>query len=54
MCVDYRVINAWTEKDTSSRLGTDEVWLMVLKEKYFVEFNLIMGYFKLNVKPPDR
>ena len=54
MCVDYRDINAQTEKDAYPLPRIDTVWPTLAKAKYFAALDLIMGYHQVEVDAKDR
>ena len=54
MCVDYRDLNAQTEKDTFPLPRIDQVWPTLSKAKYFAFLDLLMGYHQVEVDPKDR
>ena len=54
MCVDYRDINAQTEKDSFPLPLIKQVWPMLSKAKYFASLDLIMGYHHVEVDSKDR
>ena len=54
MCVDYRDINAQTEKDAYPLPRIDTVWATLAKAKYFAALDLIMGYHQVEVDSKDR
>jgi hypothetical protein len=53
-CVDYRDLNAQTEKDSYPLPRIDEVWPALSKARYFAAFDLLMGYHQVEVEPKDR
>ena len=54
MCVDYRDLNAQTEKDSFPLPRIDQVWPALAKAKYFASLDLLMGYHQVEVDPKDR
>ena len=54
MCVDYRDINAQTEKDAYPLPRIDHVWPVLAKARYFASFDLLMGYHQVEGEPKDR
>ena len=54
MCVDYRDINAQTEKDAYSLPRIDQVWPVLAKARYFASLDLLMGYHQVEVDTKDR
>ena len=54
MCVDYRDINAQTEKDAYPLLRIDQVWPVLVTAQYFSSLDLLMGYYQVEVEPKDR
>ena len=54
MCVDYRDLNAQTEKDSFPLPRIDNVWPTLAKAKYFASLDLLMGYHQVEVDPQDR
>ena len=54
MCVDYRDLNAQTEKDCFPLPRIDDVWPTLSKAKFFASLDLLMGYHQVEVSGPDR
>ena len=54
MCVDYRDVNAQTEKDVFPLPRIDTVWPALTKAKYFASLDLLMGYHQVEVSEQDR
>ena len=54
MCVDYRDINAQTEKNAYPLPRIDQVWPVMAKARYFAPLDLLMGYHQVEVEPKDR
>ena len=54
MCVDYRDMNAQTEKDAFPLPRIDQVWPIMSGAKYFGSLDLLMGYHQVKVDPLDR
>ena len=54
MCVDYRDLNAQTEKDAFPLPRIDQVWPVLAKAKYFASLDLLMGYHQVGMEPKDR
>ena len=54
MCVDYRDINAQTQKDAYSLPRIDQVWPVLSKARYFASLDLLMKYHQVEVEPKDR
>ena len=54
MCVDYRDVNAQSEKDAFPLPRIDQVWPLLSKAKYFASLDLLMGYHQVVMDPKDR
>ena len=54
MCVDYRDLNAQTEKDAYPLPRIDGVWPTLSKAKYFASLDLLMGYHQVSMSEKDR
>ena len=54
MCVDFRELNAQTEKDAFPLPRIDRVWPALTKAKYFSSLDLLMGYHQVEVCEQDR
>ncbi len=54
MCVDYRDLNAQTEKDSFPLPRIDQVWPTLSRAKYFASLDLLMGYHQVEMDPKDR
>ncbi len=54
LCVDYRDINAQTEKDAYPLPRIDQVWPVQSKARYFASLDLLMGYHQVEVDTKDR
>ena len=54
LCVDYRDLNAQTEKDPFPLPRIDTVWPALTKAKYFASLDLLMGYHQVEVSEQDR
>ena len=54
MCVDYRDLNAQTEKDAFPLPRIDQVWPALAKAKCFASLDLLMGYHQVGMEPRDR
>ena len=54
MCVDYRDLNAQTEKDAFPLPRIDQVWPVLAKAKYFASLEFLMGYHQVGMEPKDR
>ena len=54
MCVDYRDLNAQTEKDAYPLPRIDGVWPTLSKAKYFASLDLLMGYHQVAMAEKDR
>ena len=54
MCVDYRDLNAQTEKDSFPLPRIDDVWPTLSKAKCFASLDLLMGYHQVEVDAEDR
>ena len=54
MCVDYRDLNAQTEKDSFPLPRIDDVWPSLSKAKCFASLDLLMGYHQVEVDSKDR
>ena len=54
MCVDYRDVNAQTEKDSYPLPRIDQVWPTLANARYFASLDLLMGYHQVEVDPKDR
>ena len=54
MCVDYRDLNAQTEKDAYPLPRIDGVWPTLSKAKYFASLDLLMGYHQVTMAEKDR
>lgn len=53
-CVDYRDINAQTDKDAFPLSLIGEVWLKLSQAQYFDTLDLIMGYKQVLVEMANR
>lgn len=53
-CVDYRDLNAQTEKDSFPLMLVSEVWRMLAKARFFDSLDLLIEYHQLEVAPEDR
>ena len=53
MCVDYRDINAQTEKDVYPLPRIYQVWPVLSKAQYFASIDLLMGYHQVEVNTID-
>ena len=53
MCVDYRDLDAQTEKDAFPLPRIDTVWPALTKAKYFALLDLLMGYHQVKVSEQD-
>ena len=54
MCVDYRDINAQTEKDSYLLPHIDQVWPVLAMVWIFASFELLRGNHQVKVEPKDR
>ena len=54
LCVDYRDINAQTEKDAYPLPRIDQVWPTLSRARYFASLDLLMGYHQVEVDSKDR
>ena len=54
MCVDYRDLNAQTEKDSFPLPRIDDVWPSLSNAKCFASLDLLMGYHQVEVDSKDR
>lgn len=54
MCVDYRDINAQTEKDSFPLPPIDQIWPMLAGSSYYASLDLLMGYRQVEVAAEDR
>ena len=54
MCIDYRDLNAQTEKDAFPLQRIEQVWPSLAKAKYFASLDLLMGYHQVEVSEEDR
>ena len=54
MCIDYRDLNAQTEKDAFPLPRIDQVWPLLAKAKYFASLDLLIGYHQVEVSEQDR
>ena len=54
MCVDYRDVNAQTEKDSFPLPRIDKVWPTLSRARYFASLDLLMGFHQVEVDPRDR
>ena len=54
MCVDYRDINAQTEKDAYPLPRIDQVWPVLPKARYMASIDLLIGYHQVEVDSRDR
>ena len=53
MCVDYRDINAQTEKNAYPLPPLDQIWPVLSKARYFASLDLFMGYHQVEVDKKD-
>ena len=54
MCVDYRDVNAQTEKDSFPLPRIDQVWPTLSRARFFASLDLLMGFHQVEVDPRDR
>ena len=54
MCVDYRDVNAQTEKDFFFLPRIDQVWPTLSRARFFASLDLLMGFYQVEVDPRDR
>ena len=54
ICVDYRDVNAQTEKDSFLLPRIDQVWLTLSRARFFASLDLLMGFHQVEVDPRDR
>ena len=54
MCIDYRPVNAVTQKDVYPLPRTSEVLDTLGKAKYFSKLDLKAGYWQIAMEPSDR
>ena len=54
MCVDYRDVNAQTEKDCFPLPRIDQVWPTLSRARYCASLGLLMGFHQVEVDPRDR
>ena len=54
MCVDYRDVNAQTEKNSFPLPRIDQVWPTHCRARYFASLDLIMGFHLVEVDPSER
>jgi transposase InsO family protein len=54
MCVDYRDVNAQTQKDAFPLPRIDQIWQTLSNARYFASLDLLMGYHQVEVEPKDR
>ncbi len=54
MCLDYRDVNAQTEKDSFPLQRIDQVWPTLFRARFFASLDLQMGFHQVEVDPRDR
>ena len=54
MCVDYRDVNAQTEKDLFPLPRIDQVWPTLSHAKFFALLDLLMNLHQVEVDPSER
>lgn len=54
MCVDYRDLNAQTEKNSFSLPLISEVWPILAEARFFALLDLLIRYYQVKVAPEDR
>ena len=54
MCVDYRDVNAQTEKDFFPLPRIDQVWPTLSRARFFAFLDLLMGFHQVEVDPSDK
>ncbi len=54
ICVDYRDINAETNKHAFPLSRIDQVWPILSRAKYLASLDLLIGYHQVEVDPVDR
>ncbi len=54
ICVDYRDVNAQTEKDSFPLPRIDQVWPKLSRARFFSYLDLLMSFHEIEVDPRDR
>ena len=54
MCVDYRDVNAQTEKDSFFKPRIDQVWPTLSRARFFASLDLLMGFHQVEVDARNR
>ena len=54
MCVDYRGLNAVTERDVYPLPRVDDVYAAIKGKKVFSTLDLLKGYWQIGIQPCDR
>ena len=54
MCVDYRDVNAQTEKNSFPLPRIDQIWPTLSRAKFFASLDLLMGLHQVEVDSSDR
>ena len=54
MCIDFRDINAQTEKDSFPLSRINQVWPALSRAKYFASLDLLMGFHQVEIDTRDR
>ena len=54
MCVDYRDVNAQTEKDSLPLPRIDQALPILSRARFFASLDLLMGFHQVEVDPRDR
>ena len=54
MCVDYRDVNAQTEKDPFSLPRIDQDWPTLSRARYIVSLDLLIKFHQVEVDPRDK
>ena len=54
MCIDYRDVNAQTDKDSFPLQRIDQVWPARFRVRFFASLDLLIGFHQVEVDPRDR
>ena len=54
MCIDYRGLNAVTERDVYPLPRVDDVYAAIKNKKVFSTLDLLKGYWQIGIQPCDR
>ena len=54
MCVDYREVNAQTEKDSFPSPQIDQVWPTLFRASFDASLDLLMGFHQVEFDPRDK